>query len=175
MCRKHPLKEHKLNLRFLTWHTNEGNPVKKSTFSESKIPVLLKEAEPGRKVNHICHEHGISDAQPLQRGSLINIRRYYIRSKRRLPERLKTPFQVPPMPNYTWLFDLMSDTLQSRHHCRLTDVIEEGSRECLGITIGAILIAALVALNKLVAKHGFPRRIRFANGVEMTSSIFTEW
>ena len=34
--------------------------MRKSKFSESKIVVLLKAAEAGRKVADICREHGIN-------------------------------------------------------------------------------------------------------------------
>jgi len=99
------------------------------------------------------------------------------RAKRRLPERLKTPLQVPSMPNHTWSFDFMSDTLYSGHRYRVLNVIDEGTRECLDITVGTSLTAARVVrvLSELVAEHGCPRRIRVDNGAEMTSSVFTEW
>ena len=81
------------------------------------------------------------------------------------------------MPNHTWSFDFMSDTLYSGHRYRVLNVIDEGTRECLDITVGTSLTAARVVrvLSELVAEHSCPRRIRVDNGAEMTSSIFTEW
>jgi len=99
------------------------------------------------------------------------------RPKRRLPERLKTPLKVPSMPNDTWSFDFMSDTLYCGYRYRVLNVIDEGTRECLDITVGTSLTAARVVrvLSELVAEHGCPRRLRVDNGAEMTSSVFTEW
>lgn len=71
----------------------------------------------------------------------------------------------------------MSDTLYSGHRYRVLNVIDEGTRECLDITVWTSLTAARVVrvLSELVAEHGCPRRFRVDNGAEMTSSVFKEW
>lgn len=99
------------------------------------------------------------------------------RAKKRLPDRPRTPLDVPSMPNHTWSFDFMSDTLYSGHRYRILNVLDEGTREALDITIGTSLSSARVVrvLDNLVAEYGKPRRIRVDNGAEMTSFNFVNW
>lgn len=81
------------------------------------------------------------------------------------------------MPNHTWSFDFMSDTLYSGHRYRILNVLDEGTREALDITVGTSLSSARVVrvLDGLVAEYGKPRRIRVDNGPEMTSTNFSQW
>jgi putative transposase len=99
------------------------------------------------------------------------------RVKRILPSRPKTPLEVPSMPNHTWSFDFMSDTLYGGHRYRILNVIDEGTREALEITIATSISSARLvrALDNLVAEYGKPRRIRVDNGAEMTSNNFVSW
>lgn len=99
------------------------------------------------------------------------------RAKRKLPSRPKTPLDAPSLPNHTWSFDFMSDTLYGGHRFRVLNVIDEGTREALDITIGTSLPAGRVVrvLDTLIAEHGKPQRIRVDNGAEMTSSTFMAW
>ena len=99
------------------------------------------------------------------------------RTKRRLPDRPKTPLDGLSMPNYTWSFDFMSDTLYSGYRYRVLNIIDEGTREALDITVGTSLPAGRVVrvLDGLIAEYGKPRRIRVDNGAEMTSSTFVQW
>ena len=99
------------------------------------------------------------------------------RVKRILPSRPKTPLEVPSMPNHTWSFDFMSDTLYGGHRYRILNVIDEGTREALEITIATSISSARLVrvLDNLVAEHGKPRRIRVDNGSEMTSNNFVSW
>ena len=62
--------------------------MRKSKFSESKIIVLLKEAEAGRKVNDICDEHGISNAMFHQwRSKCGGMEASYIKKPKELQEK----------------------------------------------------------------------------------------
>ena len=99
------------------------------------------------------------------------------RARRRLPERARTPLDAPAMPNHTWSLDFMSDTLYNGHRYRLLNVIDEGTREALGIVVGTSLCSGRVVreLSRLVAEHGRPRRIRVDNGPELTSVAFVSW
>ena len=99
------------------------------------------------------------------------------RAKRRLPDRLRTPLEAPSMPNHTWSFDFMSDTLYSRHRYRVLNVLDAGTREAQDITVGTSLPAGRVVrvLDTLIAEHGKPFRIRVDNGAEMTPTVFVQW
>ena len=99
------------------------------------------------------------------------------RAKRRLPDRPNTPLGALSMPNHTWSFDFINDTLYSGHRYRVLNIIDEGTREALDISIGISLPAGTVmrVLEMLIAEHEKPRRIRVDNGAEMTSTTFIEW
>ena len=81
------------------------------------------------------------------------------------------------MPNHTWSFDFMSDTLYSRHRYRVLNVLDAGTREAQDITVGTSLPAGRVVrvLDTLIAEHGKPFRIRVDNGAEMTPTVFVQW
>ena len=81
------------------------------------------------------------------------------RVKRRLLDRVKTPLDSPSLPNHTWSFDFMSDTLYSGHRYRVLNIIDEGTREALDISIATSLPPGRVVrvLAALVAEHGKPR------------------
>ncbi len=99
------------------------------------------------------------------------------RAKRRLPERLKTPLDAPSMANHTWSFDFMSDTLYSGHRYRVLNILDEGTREALDITVATSIPAGRLVriLDGLVAEYGAPWRIRVDNGSEMTATAFVDW
>jgi putative transposase len=71
----------------------------------------------------------------------------------------------------------MSDTLYSGHRYGVLNVIDEGVREALNITVGTSLSSNRVVrvLEGIVAEQGKLKRIRVDNGPEMTSSTFTQW
>ena len=81
------------------------------------------------------------------------------------------------MPNPTWSVDFMSDKLYSGHRYRVLNVLDEGTREALDITVGPSLPAGrgVRVLDMLIAEHGEQCRIRVKNGVEMTSTVFVQW
>ena len=93
------------------------------------------------------------------------------RKKKRLPERVKRPLEVPPRPNVCWSLDLMSDALTDGRRFRTLNVVEDWNREVLGIEVDFSLPAARVVtlLTSLVSHHGPPSRIRVDNGPELIS------
>lgn len=99
------------------------------------------------------------------------------RKKRRLPERVQQPLQVPQEPNQCWSMDFMSDALTDGRRFRTLNVIEDWNREVLGIEVDFSLPAARVVrlLTQLVERHGPPRRLRVDNGPELISQALQEW
>ena len=55
------------------------------------------------------------------------------RKKKRLPERVKRPLEVPTQPTVCWSSDLMSDALTDGRRFRTLNVVEDWNREVLGI------------------------------------------
>ncbi len=99
------------------------------------------------------------------------------RKKKRLPERLKRPLEVPAQPNVCWSLDFMSDALTDGRRFRTLNVVEDWNREVLGIEVDFSLPATRVValLTQLVRRHGIPARIRVDNGPELISQVLQAW
>jgi len=99
------------------------------------------------------------------------------RKKKRLPERIKRPLEVPAQPNVCWSLDFMSDALTDGRRFRTLNVVEDWNREVLGIEVDFSLPATRVValLTTLVRRHGIPARIRVDNGPELISQVLQTW
>jgi len=99
------------------------------------------------------------------------------RGKKRLPDRIAQPLDIPQRPNDTWSADFMSDALWSGRRFRTFNVLDDCSREALRIEIDTSLPAARVirALNELIEVRGKPKRLRLDNGPELVSHALAQW
>ncbi len=104
----------------------------------------------------------------------LNIRR---RSKKRLPERVKQPLNVPSAPNQVWSIDFMSDSLTDGRRFRLLNIIDDFNRESLAIEIDTSLpsLRVIRVLERLIAERGCPAIIRCDNGPEFISHLLEAW
>lgn len=104
----------------------------------------------------------------------LNIRR---RAKKRLPERVKQPLNVPTAPNQVWSIDFMSDSLTDGRRIRLFNVLDDFNRESLAIEVDTSLpsLRVIRVLEKLVTERGCPSIIRCDNGPEFISHKLEEW
>ena len=99
------------------------------------------------------------------------------RTKKRIPDRIPAPLDVPAAENYSWSFDFMSDSLYNGVRFRVLNILDEGVREALDIVIDTSLPASRVVrtLEQLKAERGLPQMIRVDNGPEMVSEVFSNW
>ncbi|MGI4872188.1 MAG: IS3 family transposase [Janthinobacterium lividum] len=99
------------------------------------------------------------------------------RHKKRLPERVKQPLEVPGRPHVCWSLDFRSDALSDGRRFRTLNVVEDWNREVLGIEVDFSLPATRVValLTTLVSRHGVPARIRVDNGPELISQVLQTW
>jgi putative transposase len=104
----------------------------------------------------------------------LNLKR---RTKRRLPDRVPAPLDVPAEVNNTWSFDFMSGTLYSGLRFRVLNIIDEGVREALDIVVDTSITAKRLVrvLDLLKSQRGVPKAIRVDNGPEMTARVFADW
>jgi putative transposase len=104
----------------------------------------------------------------------LNIRR---RAKKRLPDRVKQPLNVPTDPNQVWSIDFMSDSLTDGRRFRLLNIIDDFNRESLAIEVDTSLpsLRVIRVLEKLVDERGCPSIIRCDNGPEFISHKLQQW
>ncbi len=99
------------------------------------------------------------------------------RGKKRLPDRIREPLEVPRVPNDTWSADFMADSLWSGRRFRTFNVMDDYNRQALRIEIDRSLPAARVirALDQLIELRGKPKRLRMDNGPEFVSKALADW
>jgi putative transposase len=102
-----------------------------------------------------------------------------LRTKRRKKRTAETrvPLPIAARPNEHWSMDFMSDRLADGRAYRLLNVIDDYTRECIGIAVGQSLTARRVTelLERVIEERGKPLGIRIDNGTEFTSNHFDAW
>lgn len=80
-------------------------------------------------------------------------------------------------PNQRWSLDFVQDTLQCGRRIRMLTVIDDYTRECLGITVDRSLGGERVkrALERIIECRCKPKAIRSDNGTEFTSNAILKW
>ncbi len=66
------------------------------------------------------------------------------RGKRRLPDRIRAPLEIPQAANHTWSADFMSDALWSGRRFRTFNINDDFNRESMKIEIDTSLPSARV-------------------------------
>jgi putative transposase len=99
------------------------------------------------------------------------------RKKRKKRYEQRAPMPVPAMPNDRWSLDFVSDTLFSGRRFRTLNVVDDHTRECLGIDVAYSLPAQRVtrALDRMIWWYGKPTIIVSDNGPEFRSKHVDKW
>jgi putative transposase len=121
-------------------------------------------------------------------GTAINRKRVYrlyrldglaVRRQRRKRAARVMRGAVPPMEQRgeAWAMDFMRDTLATGRCFRTLNVLDTVTRECLAIEVDTSLPGQRVVrvLDRLVARHGAPKRITVDNGPEFTGRALDAW
>lgn len=104
----------------------------------------------------------------------LNLR---IKPRKRLVRQAPEPLEEPSEPNQCWSMDFMHDQLADGRSIRTFNVIDDHSREVLGIEVDFSLPAERVirALQQIIEWRGKPSAIRCDNGPEYVGSTITAW
>ena len=90
---------------------------------------------------------------------------------------VRAPIDAPTKPNERWSLDFLSDVFEPGRRFRILGVIDDCTRECLGLVADTSLSGARVAreLDKLIRLYGQPDRVVSDNGTELTSRAMLDW
>jgi putative transposase len=79
--------------------------------------------------------------------------------------------------NQVWSVDFMTDALSSGRRFRILNVVDDYTRECLGIEVDTSLggVRVVRVLEELKQRRGLPRQIRSDNGPEFVSRAVDQW
>jgi putative transposase len=89
----------------------------------------------------------------------------------------RAPMAVPQDRNLRWSLDFVMDMLVSGRRFRILTVVDDFTRECLGLVVDTSLTGARVVreLDRIVEHRGSPRMIVSDNGTELTSNAVLAW
>ncbi len=80
-------------------------------------------------------------------------------------------------PNQVWSYDFVHDRLENGAGLKMLTVLDECTRECLGILVERSITAAGVIefLEVLILKRGQPEHVRSDNGPEFVADALKAW
>ena len=112
--------------------------------------------------------------QRIYREEQLHVRR---RRRKRAQRRVVRPLAVPSRVNERWSMDFMSDQVATGRRLRILNVVDDFSRESVGLLVGYSIGGAEVAslLEKIVLERGLPRSILSDNGPEFTGTAMAMW
>jgi len=89
----------------------------------------------------------------------------------------RAPMLLPQGPNQRWSLDFVSDALDDGRRFRILCVVDDFTRECLGLVVDTSLSGLRVAreLDAIIARRGMPNMVVSDNGTELTSIAILKW
>jgi len=89
----------------------------------------------------------------------------------------RAPMAVPQGRNIRWSLDFVADTLASGRRFRILTLVDDFTRECLGLVVDTSLTGPRVAreLDRIAEIRDYPRMIVSDNGSELTSNAILAW
>ena len=134
-------------------------------FGYRRLHVLLRRE--GHVVNH-------KKLFRLYREEKLAVRR---RGGRKRAIGTRAPMLIPLRPNERWSLDFVSDQLTDGRRFRVLTVVDDCTRECLGLVADTSLSGLRVAreLDRIIEGRGKPKMIVSDNGSEFTSNAILQW
>ncbi len=134
-------------------------------FGYRRLHVLLRRE--GYVVNH-------KRLFRLYREEKLSVRR---RGGRKRAIGTRAPMLIPLAPNQRWSLDFVSDQLTDGRRFRVLTVVDDCTRECLGLVADTSLSGQRVAreLDRIIAERGRPKMVVSDNGSEFTSNAILRW
>jgi putative transposase len=131
-----------------------------------------------RRLHFLLKKEGLAMNQKrfrrLYREEGLQVRK---RSGRKRALGLRAAQVLPSGPNERWSLDFVSDSFTSGRRFRILAIVDDYTRECLGLVADTSLSGARVAreLDAVIAWRGKPRTCVSDNGTELTSMAILAW
>jgi putative transposase len=134
-------------------------------FGYRRLGLMLRRQ--GIKLNH-------KKLYRLYKEERLSVRR---RGGRKRALGTRAPMAIPQDMNLRWSLDFVMDTLMHGRRFRILTVVDDFTRECLGLVADTSLTAPRVVreLNRIIEGRGCPRMIVSDNGTEFTSNAILAW
>lgn len=134
-------------------------------FGYRRIGLMLERE--GIRMNH-------KKLRRLYREERLQVKR---RRGRKRARGTRAPMPLPSAPNTRWSLDFVSDVFGVGRRFRILGVIDDYTKECLGLIADTSLSGVRVAreLDTLIARRGRPETIVSDNGTELTSRAILKW
>lgn len=80
-------------------------------------------------------------------------------------------------PNEVWSYDFVHDQLENGAAVKMLTVLDEFTRECLGIWVARSITAVdvIAFLQRLIGQRGAPTHVRSDNGPEFVAGVIQKW
>ena len=131
-----------------------------------------------RRIHIMLQRQGIVMNQKklrrLYREENLQVRR---RGGRKRALGTRRPMVLPTSTNERWSLDFVSDAFTDGRRFRVLAVVDDFTRECLGLIADTSLSGARVVreLDSMMARRGKPHTIVSDNGTELTSMAVLKW
>ena len=134
-------------------------------FGYRRLGLMLKRQ--GIKLNH-------KKLYRLYKEERLTVRK---RGGRKRALGTRAPMAIPQDRNLRWSLDFVTDTLVSGRRFRILTVVDDFSRECLGLVADTSLTGPRVVreLDRIAEHRGYPCMIVSDNGTELTSNAMLAW
>lgn len=99
------------------------------------------------------------------------------RKRKKLTAAARAPMPAPTRPNQQWAMDFLMDATTGGRKLRVLAVVDEFTRECLGVEVDTSIGGTRVAraLDRIVEFRGKPEGIRVDNGPEFAGRALDAW
>ena len=138
---------------------------KRRRFGQHRIWIMLRREgwkDNRKRVARVYREEG------------LQVRR---RKRKKLTAAARAPMPAPTRANQQWSMDFLMDTTTGGRRIRVLAIVDEFTRECLGVEVDTSIGGTRVArrLERIVEFRGKPDGIKVDNGPEFAGRALDAW